>query len=238
MKKYLYLTHTLRDGAQSADISFSVRDKLRIVERFDDVGIDYIEVGFPASNPKDEEMFEELKKIKCKYSKIVAFGRTKYKNTPADKDENLKVLIDSGRIRCVFLERHPYLHVERIIETSPENNLEMIFESVEYLKKHSPEVIYDAEHFFDGYKLDAEYAIRTLKAAQDAKADFIVLCDTNGGCLPWEDIAHCRRCCKADKCTAWNSLPQRQRLCSCKYGYSIRENSADENGAGHSKRIW
>jgi 2-isopropylmalate synthase len=163
-EKIFVFDTTLRDGAQSADISFSVRDKLRIVERFDAAGIDYIEVGFPASNPKDEEMFEELKKIKCKHSKIVAFGRTKYKNTPADKDENLKVLIDSGADTMCIFGKASLLHVEKIIETSPENNLEMIFESVEFLKKHSPEVIYDAEHFFDGYKLDPEYATMTVAA--------------------------------------------------------------------------
>jgi 2-isopropylmalate synthase len=236
---------TLRDGAQSADISFSVRDKLRIVERFDDVGIDYIEVGFPASNPKDVEMFEELKKIKCKYSKIVAFGRTKYKNTSADKDENLKALIDSGADTMCIFGKASLLHVERIIETSPENNLEMIFESVEYLKKHSPEVIYDAEHFFDGYKLNPEYAIRTLKAAQDANADFIVLCDTNGGCLPWEtlsiveDVAgkinvplglHCHNdsgCAVANTVIPFEKIPQVKMVQGTVNGYGERCGNAD-----------
>ncbi len=184
-KIYVFDT-TLRDGAQSANISFSVMDKLQIIERFDKIGIDYVEVGFPASNPKDEELFDELKKKKYKHSRIVAFGRTKYKDTPAENDINLKVLLDSGADTMCIFGKSSMLHVEKVIETTAENNLEMIFDSVQYLKKNSPEVIYDAEHFFDGYKLDDGYAIRTLQAAQDAKADFIVLCDTNGGCLPAE----------------------------------------------------
>ncbi|OQA23230.1 MAG: 2-isopropylmalate synthase [Actinobacteria bacterium ADurb.Bin346] len=184
-KIYVFDT-TLRDGAQSADISFSVRDKLRIVERFDDIGIDYIEVGFPASNPKDEELFSELKKRKYRNSKIVAFGRTKYKDTSAGNDANLRVLLDSGADTMCIFGKSSTLHVEKVLETTLENNLEMIFDSVQYLKANSPEVIYDAEHFFDGYKLDRDYAVKTLKAAEDAKADFIVLCDTNGGCLPGE----------------------------------------------------
>jgi 2-isopropylmalate synthase len=182
-KIYIFDT-TLRDGAQSADISFSVRDKLRIIEKFDDIGIDYIEVGFPASNPKDEELFAQLKKKKYKNSKIVAFGRTKYKSTHADQDETLKLLVNSGSEIVCIVGKSSLLHVERVIETTLENNLEMIFDSLEYLKKYFSEVIFDAEHFFDGYKLNPEYAIKTLLAAQDAKADFIVLCDTNGGFLP------------------------------------------------------
>jgi len=184
-KIYVFDT-TLRDGAQSANISFSVRDKLQIVERFDDIGIDYVEVGFPASNPKDEELFNELKKKKYRYSKIVAFGRTKYKDTPAASDINLKVLLDSGADTMCIFGKASILHVEKVLETTPDNNLEMIHDSVKFLKENSPEVIYDAEHFFDGYKLDRDYAIKTLKAAEDAHADFIVLCDTNGGCLPGE----------------------------------------------------
>ncbi len=184
-KVYIFDT-TLRDGAQSANISFSLQDKLMLIEKFNDIGIDYIEVGFPASNPKDEELFNILKNKKFNKSKIVAFGRTKYKNTKASKDENLKALTESGAdVLCIF-GKSSILHVNKIIETTLENNLEMIFDSVSYLKKEGFEVIFDAEHFFDGYKLNADYAIETLKAAQDAKADFIVLCDTNGGCLPNE----------------------------------------------------
>ncbi|MBU4293520.1 MAG: citramalate synthase [Actinobacteria bacterium] len=186
-KIYIFDT-TLRDGAQSANISFSVKDKLQIIDKFDDIGTDYIEVGFPASNPKDEELFLELKKRKYKNSKIVAFGRTKYKNTSVEEDENLKMMINSGSdCVCIFGKSSP-LHVEKVIETTLENNLEMIFDSLVFLKKNCPEVIFDGEHFFDGYKLDPGYAIKTLLAAQDAIVDFIVLCDTNGGFLPWETL--------------------------------------------------
>ncbi len=177
---------TLRDGVQSANISFSVRDKLQIIDRFDDIGIDYIEVGFPASNPKDEELFDLLKKRKQGFSKVVSFGRTKYKDTAASGDKNLLSLLDSGTdVICIFGKSSP-LHVEKVLETTAENNIEMVFDSVRFLKENVSEVIYDAEHFFDGFKIDADYAIKTLLAAQDAGADFIVLCDTNGGCLPGE----------------------------------------------------
>ncbi|MBN1298435.1 MAG: citramalate synthase [Actinobacteria bacterium] len=179
---------TLRDGSQGADVSFSVKDKILLIEKFNEIGIDYIEVGFPASNPKDEELFEVLKKRKFNYSKIVAFGRTKYKNTRAENDENMLSLLETeAGVICIF-GKSSTLHVEKVLETTLENNLEMIFDSVSYLKKNCPEVIYDAEHFFDGYKLDPDYAIKTLFAARDAKADFIVLCDTNGGCLPQETL--------------------------------------------------
>ncbi len=184
-KIYIFDT-TLRDGAQSANIAFSVRDKLQIIDRFDDIGIDYIEVGFPASNPKDDELFSLLKKRKFRYSRIVSFGRTKYKDTEAKKDANLLALVESGaRTACIFGKSSP-LHVEKVLETTFDNNLEMIGESVRFLKENIREVIYDAEHFFDGFKLDSDYAIKTLLAAQEAGADFIVLCDTNGGCLPGE----------------------------------------------------
>ncbi|HAX18612.1 MAG TPA: citramalate synthase [Actinobacteria bacterium] len=175
---------TLRDGSQGENISFSVKDKLHIIEKFNDIGIDYIEVGFPASNPKDIEIFEILKKRKFENSKIVAFGRTKYKNTDVKNDDNITTLIDCGAdVICIF-GKSSALHAEKVIETSLENNLEMIFESVSYLKKNSPEIIFDGEHFFDGFKENPDYAMKTLKVAEDGGADFIVLCDTNGGTLP------------------------------------------------------
>jgi 2-isopropylmalate synthase len=179
---------TLRDGAQSANISFSVRDKLQIMEKFDDIGIDYIEVGFPASNPKDDEIFSLIKKRKFNNSRIVSFGSTRYKNNPAKKDKTLQALINSGVDSICIFGKSSLLHVRKVLDTTPENNLEMINDSVGYLKENVSEVIYDAEHFFDGFKLNAEYALKTLQAARDAKADFIVLCDTNGGCLPGELI--------------------------------------------------
>ena len=184
-KIYIFDT-TLRDGTQGESISLSVRDKLAIIERLDESGVDYIEVGFPASNPKDEELFTILKNKKYSYSKIVAFGRTTYKNVPAKDDENIRMLIDSKADAVCIFGKSSSFHVEKVIETTLETNIEMIFDSVKYLKKSVPEVIFDGEHFFDGYKANPEYAIETLKAAQDAGADFVVLCDTNGGSLPME----------------------------------------------------
>jgi len=184
-KVYVFDT-TLRDGTQSADISLSVRDKLLIIDKLNDIGIDYIEVGFPASNPKDEELFSHLKKRNYDYSKIVAFGRTRYKNRGVEDDENLKLLVESRADSVCIFGKSSSLHVEKVIETTLENNLDMIYESIQYLKKYFTEIIFDGEHFFDGYRENPEYALKTLKAAEEAGADYVVLCDTNGGFLPAE----------------------------------------------------
>ena len=187
-KIYIYDT-TLRDGVQRADIAFSVKDKLELIERFDDIGIDYIEVGFPASNPREMQLFDQLKSYKCKYSKIIAFGMTRYKDTEVEKDKNLKVLIGSGADGVCVVGKSSRLHVEKVIETTTDNNLAMISDTVKYLKDYFSEVHFDAEHFFDGYKEDPEYALMTLEAAGEAGADFICICDTNGGILPVEAAA-------------------------------------------------
>jgi len=186
-KIYIYDT-TLRDGTQGENISLSVRDKLQIIEKLDETGIDYIEAGFPVSNQKDAELFELLKNKKLNYSKIVAFGRTKYKNVSVEDDENIKMLINSKADAVCIFGKSSTFHVEKVIETTLENNIEMIFQSIQYLKKYVKEVLFDGEHFFDGYKLNKEYAIKTLKAAEEAGADYVVLCDTNGGTLPLEII--------------------------------------------------
>jgi len=185
-EKIFIFDTTLRDGTQGESISLSVRDKLQIIEKLDESGVDYIEVGFPASNPKDEELFEILKNKKYSYSKIVAFGRTQYKNVSAKDDENIKMLIAAQADAVCIFGKSSSFHVGKVIETTLENNIEMIFDSVRYLKNNVAEVIFDAEHFFDGYRENPQYAIKTLKAAQDAGADFVVLCDTNGGILPME----------------------------------------------------
>jgi len=184
--KVYILDTTLRDGSQRADISFSVNDKLQLIERFDDIGIDYVEIGFPASNPKEAELFEELKGRKFQYSKIVAFGMTRYKNVKVEDDNNIKQLIQSGADAVCVVGKSSSLHVEKVIETSLENNLSMIFDSIKYLKKYFPEVIFDAEHFFDGFKINPDYAMETLKVALEAGADYLCPCDTNGGVLPKE----------------------------------------------------
>jgi len=182
--KIYILDTTLRDGAQKADISFSVDDKIRLAEKFDDIGIDYIEVGFPASNPKEMEVFEKLKGKNFEYSKIVAFGMTRYKNVKVEDDSNIKQLIESGADVACIVGKSSKLQVLKVIETTPENNLDMIATSIKYLKKYFPEVIFDAEHFFDGFYENPDYAIETLKVALEAGADYLCLCDTNGGMLP------------------------------------------------------
>lgn len=185
-KKIEILDTTLRDGAQTPGVSFSLSDKLKIVKILDDFGIDYIEGGWPGSNPKDTEFFKEVKKLKLKNSKIVAFGSTRRKNTKPSHDKNLKAILESGvNVGCLFGKTWT-LHVHKALQTTLEENLEMIYDSVRFLKQRGLEVIYDAEHFFNGYKDDKKYALECLKAAYSAGADCLVLADTNGGCLPLE----------------------------------------------------
>lgn len=176
---------TLRDGSQSELISFSVEDKLRILKKLDELGIHYIEGGFPASNPKDREFFERAKKIKTR-AKLVAFGSTRKPRTEPEDDKSLNELLSTNlKVLCLFGKSWD-LHVKHVLKTSLEENLEIIRESVAFLREKKKEVIYDAEHFFDGYKENREYALETLKAAEEAGASCIVLCDTNGGSLPFE----------------------------------------------------
>ncbi|MCS7184853.1 MAG: citramalate synthase, partial [bacterium] len=186
MKKIYIFDTTLRDGTQGSGINFSLEDKLKIVKLLDDFGIDYIEGGWPHSNPKDDAFFNSVRKLKLKHAKIVAFGSTRKKNVKANKDPNLLAIVSSkADVACIFGKSWT-LHVEYVLRTTYEENLNMIYDSVEFLKKHFKEVIYDAEHFFDGYKENSEYAIKTIEAAYKAGADNITLCDTNGGSLPDE----------------------------------------------------
>lgn len=173
---------TLRDGAQAAGVSFSVGDKLRIAKKLDEFGIDYIEGGWPGSNPKDVEFFKKAQELKLNHAKIVAFGSTCGKKCEPENDENLKLLLEAKTPAITIFGKSSILHVRDALEVTTEENLKMISGSISFLKKNSKaEIIYDAEHFFDGFKLDREYAIKTILAAKDAGADFIVLCDTNGG---------------------------------------------------------
>ena len=177
---------TLREGSQRENISFSLEDKLRIALKLAGFGIHYIELGFPYSNPKDAELFKRTAKEDFGYSKIVAFGSTRHKNKKADKDPNLIALVNSkADAVCIFGKSWDF-HVEKVLETTLEENLDIIFDSVQYLKAYYPELIYDAEHFFDAYKTNPEYAMKTILAAQEGGADWIALCDTNGGSLPFE----------------------------------------------------
>ena len=185
-QKILLYDTTLRDGTQREGISLSSADKIRIAKKLDEFGVHYIEGGWPGSNPKDAEFFERAKKIEWQNAKITAFGSTRYKNTTVEEDANIKALVEAETPVITLVGKSWDLHVNVVLETDPEENLDMIYESVEYFKKMGKEVIYDAEHFFDGYKANPEYALQTVEVAAKAGADNICLCDTNGGTLPWE----------------------------------------------------
>lgn len=187
MKIELFDT-TLRDGAQARNVSFSFRDKLRTVHLLDELGIDYIEAGNPGSNPKDIEFFEALEKIELKHSQIVAFGSTRRKNIDPKDDDNLNKLANAFCDIITIFGKSWDFHVTDVIKTSLEENLNMISDSIKYLVEHDKEVFFDAEHFFDGYKKNPDYALETLKAAHTAGATRLVLCETNGGCFP-EEVA-------------------------------------------------
>lgn len=177
---------TLRDGTQREGISLSVKDKLRVTELLDELGVAYIEGGWPGSNPKDAAYFEEVQNMTLKNAKIAAFGMTcRVGGDPSD-DDNIRALLNAKTPVVTMVGKTSMLHVKDVLRTTPEENLRIIRESIAYLKSHGKEVIYDAEHFFDGYKLDDEYSIATLQAALLGGADVIVLCDTNGGSLYWE----------------------------------------------------
>ncbi|MGD1089493.1 MAG: citramalate synthase, partial [Verrucomicrobiota bacterium] len=177
---------TLRDGSQGEGINFSVADKLRITEKLDAFGVHYIEGGWPGSNPKDIEFFVQAKKKKFRNAKLAAFGSTRKKNTPVESDDQVRLLIEAGTPVVTIYGKTSMLHVKEVLRCTPEENLAMIGDTVRFLKDHGKFVIYDAEHCFDGCKLDSEYALATWQAAEKAGADFVVLCDTNGGCLPGE----------------------------------------------------
>jgi 2-isopropylmalate synthase len=185
-KVSLYDT-TLRDGTQGEGVSLSCDDKLRIARRLDEFGMDYIEGGWPGSNPKDMEFFERAQsELSLKHARIAAFGSTcKAGVAPAD-DPQVQLLIQANTPVVTIFGKTWELHVTEVLRTTMEENLRMIRATVQYLKEHGKEVIYDAEHFFDGYKDNPEYALSTLQAAILGGADSVVLCDTNGGCLPWE----------------------------------------------------
>jgi 2-isopropylmalate synthase len=175
---------TLRDGTQSEGLSLSVEDKLKISKLLDGFGIHFIEGGYPGSNPKDIEFFRRAKSLSLKHAKLTAFGSTRKAGGRADGDANTRALVDAETPAVCIFGKSSTLHVTKVLETTLEENLAMISDSVGFLKKQGREVVYDAEHFFDGYRLDAKYALATLKAAADAGADWITMCDTNGGSLP------------------------------------------------------
>jgi len=177
---------TLRDGTQREGISLSLEDKLKITQLLDDLGVGYVEGGWPGSNPKDAAYFEAVQKLTLKTVRIAAFGATcRVDSQPAD-DDNIKALVDAQTPVVTVVGKSSLLHVREVLRTTPEENVRIIRESVAYLKSLGREVIYDAEHFFDGYKDNPQYALQTLRAAVDGGADWITPCDTNGGTLYWE----------------------------------------------------
>jgi 2-isopropylmalate synthase len=174
---------TLRDGTQGEGISFSVTDKLLITEKLDQFGVDYIEGGFPGSNPRDITYFQEVRSLKLKHARLAAFGSTRRAGIKASEDAQLKTLLDSGMPVLTIVGKTWTLHVTEIIRTTLEENLAMIEDSARYLTAQGREVIYDAEHFFDGYRANPDYAMQTLAAAIRGGASNLSLCDTNGGTM-------------------------------------------------------
>jgi 2-isopropylmalate synthase len=177
---------TLREGAQAEGVSLSSADKLKITKLLDELGVHYIEGGWPGSNPKDAEYFKKVRNLKLQNARIAAFGSTCRKDTDPADDKNIKALLDSGTPVVTIFGKTWTLHVEDALRATLDENLAMIEKSTKYLKSKGREVIFDAEHFFDGYKADPEYAMKALNAAANGEADALVLCDTNGGTLPHE----------------------------------------------------
>ncbi|MBX3084863.1 MAG: citramalate synthase [Anaerolineae bacterium] len=177
---------TLRDGTQREGISLSLEDKLKVTKLLDDFGVAYIEGGWPGSNPKDAHYFEAVRKLDLKCAKVAAFGATTRVGVKPADDENIQMLVDSQAPVVTVVGKTWALHVHEVLRTDKEDNCNLIHDSLAYLKGLGREVVYDAEHFFDGYKDDAEYAILTLKAALQGGADWLTLCDTNGGTMYWE----------------------------------------------------
>lgn len=176
---------TLRDGTQGEGISLSADDKLKIATKLDQLGVHYIEGGIPGSNNKDIEFFKRVKSLGLN-ARIVAFGSTRRKDSIADQDANLNRIIESGVQAATLVGKSWDFHVHTALQTTLEENLAMIYDSIAYLKQKGLEVIFDAEHFFDGYKNNPEYALAVMKKAEEAGADWLVMCDTNGGTLPHE----------------------------------------------------
>jgi len=177
---------TLRDGTQTESLSLSLHDKLKIIRYLDSFGIPYIECGWPGSNPKDAEVFDRVKTMTLTNAKICAFGSTRRKGISCDDDGNCKALVAAQTPVVTLVGKSWDLHVHQVLETSLEENLSMIADTVRYFKQLGREVVFDAEHFVDGFKANKEYALKTAEVAAQAGADFVVVCDTNGGSLPWQ----------------------------------------------------
>ncbi|HEY6214436.1 MAG TPA: hypothetical protein VIW45_19215, partial [Vicinamibacterales bacterium] len=183
---------TLRDGTQGTGVTLSVADKLRIAERLDGFGVHYIEGGWPGSNPRDIEFFAEAKRRTFACARLAAFGSTRRKDVGVEHDDQVKLLVEAATPVVTIFGKTSMLHVREVLQTAPEENLAMIGDTVRFLKSRGRFVVYDAEHCFDGFKENGEHALATLRAAEQAGADIVVLCDTNGGSLP-EEVAEITR---------------------------------------------
>jgi len=184
MQRIAIYDTTLRDGSQGEGINFSLQDKLLITKKLDDMGIDYIEGGYPLSNPKDFEYFQQARTLNLKHAKVVAFGMTRRKNANPAEDTCIKALMDSGTPTVTIVGKSWDWQVIEVIGATLEENLRMIGDSIRYLRDQGKQVFYDAEHFFDGFRHNPDYALKTLKAAEEAGAEVVILCDTNGGTMP------------------------------------------------------
>ncbi|MEK7408312.1 MAG: citramalate synthase [Acidobacteriota bacterium] len=182
MKIFTFDT-TLRDGTQGEAVSFTVEDKLAIAQRLDELGIDYIEGGWPGSNPRDKDFFARAREVRLKHARFTAFGSTRFAKNRIDRDPNVRALVEAHTPAIAIFGKTWDLHATRVLGVSEEENLRLISETVRYLKEHEREVIFDAEHFFDGYNGSPAFALRALEAAREAGADVLCLCDTNGGTL-------------------------------------------------------
>jgi 2-isopropylmalate synthase len=185
-EKIIIYDTTLRDGSQAEGISFSLQDKIGIALKLDDLGVDYVEGGYPLANPKDKSFFKEIRTHSLKNTKITAFGSTKRADKKVSEDRGVNALLSSEAPVVTIVAKSWDFHVTDVLRVSLDDNLKMVSDTVKYLKSKDREVVLDAEHFFDGYKNNSRYALKVLKVAQDSGADTIVLCDTNGGCLPYE----------------------------------------------------
>jgi 2-isopropylmalate synthase len=195
MKSVFLYDTTLRDGSQRKGLSFSLEDKLKITALLDNLGVTYIEGGWPGSNPKDMEYFKKMRATALKHARIAAFGSTRRVGSKLEEDLNLKALLEAGTPVVTLVGKSSTLHVTEVLQTNLDENLKMITDSVDFMKKHGKEVIFDAEHFFDGFTANPEYALQVVSAAKEAGANWIVLCDTNGGGLPEQVSAIVKRVC-------------------------------------------
>jgi len=186
MKSLKLYDTTLRDGTQAEDIAFTVEDKIRIAKKLDALGIHYIEGGWPGSNPRDLQFFKEIKNYNLSQAKIAAFSSTAHPHTPPDKDKNIKEVLRAQTPVVTIVGKSWDIHVREALGITLEENLKIISDTISFLKKHVPEVFFDAEHFFDGFKKNPDYALKVIRIAASAHADSLILCDTNGGTMPHE----------------------------------------------------